>query len=172
MISRARTIAVTLALATSFALGGCAANSSGMAEGSSAQLRSTVVTAAEQAAAGDSAGALDTLDALQAQLDEGTAAGEISSERAATIQTALDAVRAGLQPAPAETTAPVETEPVETVDTDPEPVAPEPADPEPTAPDTVTDAPAGDDGEGGDDGKGKGNGNGKENGNSGKGKNK
>lgn len=59
-------------------------------------MQSTVLAAANQAAASDPTGALATLDSLQSQLDQATATGDISTERAAAIQQAVDQVRADL----------------------------------------------------------------------------
>jgi phage repressor protein C with HTH and peptisase S24 domain len=101
---------------------GCAATSDDLARDSGAQLQSMVVSVAETAATGDISAALAQLDALQVALDEARAQGEVSDERAATIQAALDLVRADLvallpplpdsEPtAPAEEQTPVELEP-------------------------------------------------------------
>jgi hypothetical protein len=157
--ARMRAGAVAVVLAVGLGLSGCVAGSVDITAETGEQLQSTVLAVADQAAAGDSAGALATLDALQARLDEAVAAGDVSAERAAAIQQAIDLVRADLQPV-----------------TTPEPVP----EPEPAAPVEVTEtaAPAptegDDDGDDGDDADdetpGNGNGNsGNGNGNSGNG---
>ena len=101
---------------------GCAATSDDLSEESAARLQAMVVSTAETAAAGDASAALAELDVLQIALDEARARGEVSDERAATIQAALDLVRADLvallppapesvPTAPAEEQTPVQSEP-------------------------------------------------------------
>jgi hypothetical protein len=117
MSARVRTAAASIALATALTLSGCAADTTGITADTSDLLQSSVVVAAEQAAAGDTAGALSALDTLQAQLQQGSAAGDISADRAAAIQAAIDAVRTDLQPAPA-TDSPVDDPATTEVSTD------------------------------------------------------
>ena len=138
---------------TAGVLAGCAATPGDIADDASAQLQATVVSVAETAAAGDAAGALAQLDVLQQQLDAAVAAGSVTSERAAAIQSRIDVVRADLQPA-------VEPAPEPTVEPAPEPTA-EPA-PQPAPDDTGKDKGADDDG---NDNSGPGNNNGNGNGN-------
>ena len=83
--------------------------------GLDASMQSAVVAVAESAAAGDPTTALARLDELQQQLDAALAAGDVTQERAAAIQSAIDAVRADLQPAPAPTVEPAPA-PATTVD--------------------------------------------------------
>lgn len=127
---------------TAGALAGCAATPADISSGTAGELQTTVVAIAESAAAGDAAGALAQLDALQQQLDAAVADGSVSAERAAAIQSRIDLVRADLQPPPV-------VEPT----TEPAP-APAPAD-----------GGDGDDGNGGndDDNSGPGSNNGDEN---------
>jgi hypothetical protein len=125
-------------------LAGCTPAPTALSEEVSTAMQSGVVAVAEAAAAGDSVSALARLDELQQKLDAALAAGEVSADRAAAIQTAIDTVRADLQPAPEPTVEPV---------------------PEPTVEPGVTD-----DGDDGNDNSGPGNNNG--NGNSGNGKDK
>lgn len=170
MRRRGYSLLATVAVTVSVALSGCAGAPEEIAAGTSELMQSTIVTAAGQAASGDTVSALATLDSLQAQLQKAVTSGDITSERAESVQQSIDLVRADLQPAPTvapvpeETTAPEETAaPVTTTDT-----APDPAVPEPTTPDDP-----GNNGNGnGNNGNGNGNnGNGK-NGNNGNGKNK
>jgi len=133
-------VAVALSLA---ALAGCTPAPTTLSEETSTDMQSGVVAVAEAAAAGDSVSALARLDELQQKLDAALAAGAVSAERADAIQTAIDAVRADLQPAPEPTVEPP---------------------PEPTVEPGVTD----DD----DDNSGPGNNNGNGNSGNGKGKDK
>jgi len=136
---------------TAGVLAGCAATPGDIAGDAAAQLQTTVVSIAETAAAGDSAGALTKLDLLQQQLDAALADGSVSAERAAAIQSRIDVVRADLQPAPLPTVEPA---------------------PEPTPAQTANDDDGGDGGGGdGNDNSGPGNKNGNDNG-SGSGKDK
>jgi hypothetical protein len=137
-------------------LAGCASTPPDITDDASVQLQATVVSVAEIAAAGDAAGALAQLDVLQQQLDAAVAAGSVTSERAAAIQSRIDIVRTDLQPAPQPTVEPA-----------PEPTA-EPA-PQPAPDDKGEDKgedkgkDKGDD-DGGDDNSGPGNNNGNNNG--------
>lgn len=114
------------ALAVVLTVGGCAQAEADVTAESSAHLQSLVVSVAETAATGDYSAAMAELDALQAALDAARGQGDVSDERAASIQVAIDVVRADLlQAAEPETpSAPVE----ETVET---PVSEAPADPKP-----------------------------------------
>ena len=98
MIRRQRSVLLALSLSAALALGGCAADEPDIAASTSSLLQSTIATAAEQAAAGDSAGALATLDSLQQQVQQASADGDVTAERSATIQQSIDLVRADLQP--------------------------------------------------------------------------
>ena len=134
--------ALALALGVGLGLGGCAGSPPEITSGTSELMQSTVVTAANQVAASDPTGALATLDSLQSQLDQATATGDISTERAAAIQQAIDQVRADLTELTApETAVPATTEP----------------EPEPTTPDDTGDkgnkGNKGDKGDKGDKGK-------------------
>jgi hypothetical protein len=122
---RAGWIAPALALVLVFS--GCAQADTDLAGESATQLQSHVVSVAETAATGDYAAAMVELDALQAALDTAREQGDVSDERAATIQAAIDAVRADLVQAVESATpsAPAEA-PVEA----PAPVAPDVAEPE------------------------------------------
>ncbi|MCS5717595.1 hypothetical protein N1027_05525 [Herbiconiux sp. CPCC 205763] len=114
-------------LAAVLVLTGCSGATNGLTAEVGKQLQSTVVTAADQAAAGDTAGALTTLDTLQTQLQQATDSGDISAERAATVQASIDLVRADLQPAaPVEYPATPVTQDPATTEPEPEPTEPEP----------------------------------------------
>jgi hypothetical protein len=91
------------------ALTGCA--SPDVDDASSAALQTLVSEVGTTAAASDIAGALARLDAVQAKLDETTASGDVTTERASTIQGFIDLVRADLQ-ALVPTPAPAVEEPV------------------------------------------------------------
>lgn len=133
-------------------LSGCAGPSSGLDGATGQELQSRVVGVANAAAAGDTAGAIEALDALEARLAEAESSGSVSTDRASAIRAAIATVRADLTPA-------VET-PAPTV----EPSAP----PEPATPVEDEDDDSGDDGNG-NNGNGNGNGN-NNNGNNGNGK--
>src|SRR5215207_7824220 len=143
-------------------LAGCAATPPGLSGEASSSLQAGVVAVAESAAAGDSAGALTRLDELEQTLDAALAAGEVTDERAADIQEALDTVRADLQPASTPTPTPT-AEPAPSITVDP----------------VVPDDGGGDDGGGndgggsdggGDDNSGPGNNNGNDDNGNGNGK--
>ena len=133
MTSGLRLAATAAVLAVALGLSGCADNRVEITAGTGALMQSTVVVAANQAAAGDTAGALTTLDSLQAQLRQASATGDISADRATAIQHAIDLVRTDLQPTPVvapspeETPTPDTTEPVTTTD----PIVPDPTDDSP-----------------------------------------
>jgi hypothetical protein len=137
--------AAALALAAAI-LAGCAPGPTALSSQVSTDMQSAVVAVAESAAAGDPTTALAHLDELQQKLDAALAAGDVTAERAAAIQSAIDAVRTDLQPAPAPS------------------VEPAPA-PEPTVDPGVTD-------DGGNDNSGPGNNNGNGKDDNGKGKGK
>lgn len=110
---------VTLALAGGLA--GCTAEPDLAAEQSQAY-RAQVVAIAESSAAGDYAGALAALDALQAEIDAAAADGSLTGDREQRIREAMALVRADLDAAIAAATppepVPTETAPTETVDDD------------------------------------------------------
>jgi hypothetical protein len=109
-----RVTVMFLSIALSVAvLAGCSPTPAALSEEVSTGMQSGVVAVAEAAAAGDSVGALARLDELQQKLDAALAAGEVSAERAVAIQTAIDAVRADLQPVPEPSVEPL---PEQTVD--------------------------------------------------------
>jgi len=156
--ARARLAAVLASAAIiASSLAGCAAPSVDLSQAAAGALQEGVVAVAESAAAGDPATALTRLDELQQQLASALADGDVSTERAATIQAAIDVVRADLQPAPVTEPAP-EPEPESTVST--------PVD------DGGNDAEPDNSGPGNNNGNGNGGGNGNGNGNGGKGKGK
>jgi hypothetical protein len=139
-----RLTALVAAIALAAVLASCAPVPEALSRQASTDLQAGVVAVAESAASGDQAAALARLDALQQALADAVAAGDVTAERAASIQSAIDLVRADLQPAPAPSVEPT---------------------PQPTADPTVTDN--GDDNSGpgnnnGNDDKGKGNGKGKD----------
>lgn len=138
---------------------GCASSDDSLDQATAATLQSAVVQVADHASAGDTTGALASLDQLQASLDAAEAAGTITADRAQVVQQNIDLVRSDLQPA-GETTTPEETTAPETVSTDPAP-SEETTPAEETAPSDESD----DKGPGGDKpNKGPGNNNGNGNG--------
>lgn len=110
---------VTLALVGGLAA--CTAEPDLAAEQSQAY-RAQVVAIAEASAAGDFAGAIAALDALQAEIDAAVADGTLTDEREQRIREAMILVRADLDAAIAAATppepVPTETAPTETVDDD------------------------------------------------------
>jgi hypothetical protein len=112
-----RRLGLCVAVAAALALSGCAAPA---ADDALADLRSTVVAIADQAAAGDTAGALSALAALEAEVQNAAADGHLTSERAAAVQQSIDLVRADLQPAatpePTASTPPDDSGTASTVD--------------------------------------------------------
>lgn len=118
----AASAAVTLIVS----LSGCAAPAADIDAGASELMQTTVMATADQAAAGDSAGALATLDTLQTQLQQAIDAGDITAARAVAVQRSIDLVRADLAPEPSVAPTP---------ETSPDPVpAVEPVTPDPPAP--------------------------------------
>ena len=144
------------ALAFMLVFSGCAQSDTDLNAESAAQLQSLVVSVAETAATGDYAAAMSELDALQAALDAARDQGEVSDERAATIQAAIDVVRADLVQAAESATpsAPAE-EPVEA----PAPVAPVAPGPDEGDGDEGGPGDEGNPGNGNDGNSGNGNGN-------------
>ena len=88
-------------------LAGCATAPLTLSRQASTDLQAGVVAVAESAAAGDQLTALTRLDELQERLDAAVAAGDVTAERAASIQDAIEVVRADLQPAPTPSIEPV-----------------------------------------------------------------
>ena len=78
-------------------LAGCASESADLDSDVATTLQSSVVAVAETAADGDLATSLARLDTVQEHLDAAIAEGAVSAERAALIQSAIDAVRADLE---------------------------------------------------------------------------
>lgn len=103
---------VTLALVGGLAA--CTAEPDLAAEQSQAY-RAQVVAIAESSAAGDYAGAIAALDALQAEIDAAVADGTLTAEREQRIREAMTLVRADLDAAIAAATPP-EPAPTEAVD--------------------------------------------------------
>jgi len=85
-----------LAAALGAGLAGCAPTPE-VSDSAASQLQSSVQLVAGHAAAGDPAAAVTELDELQGLLDAAVASGDVGDERAAVIQTKVDAVRADLQ---------------------------------------------------------------------------
>lgn len=102
---RLGTLVAALALGAAI-LAGCTPTPTSTAPQLSTEMQSMVVAVAEAAAAGDSASALARLDELQQRVDAALAAGEVTPQRAAEIQAAIDLVRTDLQPAPEPSVAP------------------------------------------------------------------
>ncbi|MDY0913583.1 hypothetical protein [Rathayibacter festucae] len=124
-------------LAAVLVLSGCSAGDPSIDDGTAQALDDAVVAVAEKASADDWAGALTELDALQATLDAAIAGGNVDSERATSIRTQADLVRADLAaliaavPEPEESTTP---EPEETTPVEEEPPAEETPEEETPAP--------------------------------------
>ena len=92
--TRVATITCTVALVV--ALSGCALMPHGPESPAALRMQSSVSAVTQAAAAGDPAGAIAALDALEAQLKQDTASGAISADRSARIQASIDLVRADL----------------------------------------------------------------------------
>lgn len=86
--------AVALALVGTVLLSGCAP--SDPSDAATERLDASVVQTADRAASGDYAGAVASLDVLQARLAEYVEAGDVTADRSAEIQAAIDTVRADL----------------------------------------------------------------------------
>jgi hypothetical protein len=99
MIRRLAAVGAGLVLCVGV-LAGCTPAPSSLSPELSSELQQGVVAVAESASAGDAATALVRLDELQQRLDAAVTAGDVSTQRATAIQSAIDAVRADLQPAP------------------------------------------------------------------------
>jgi hypothetical protein len=99
MIRRLAAVGAGLVLCVGV-LAGCNPAPSSLSPELSSELQQGVVAVAESASAGDAATALVRLDELQQRLDAAVTAGDVSTQRATAIQSAIDAVRADLQPAP------------------------------------------------------------------------
>lgn len=99
MIRRLAAVGAGLGLCVGV-LAGCTPAPSSLSPELSSELQQGVVAVAESASAGDAATALVRLDELQQRLDAAVTAGDVSTQRATAIQSAIDAVRADLQPAP------------------------------------------------------------------------
>ncbi|GAA1210677.1 hypothetical protein [Rhodoglobus aureus] len=110
----ARVVAVTCAaILVTAALTGCAPTEPELDSAAASKMQESVSLVTEAAAAGDPAGALAALDALEAQLKEDTASGAISADRSARIQASIDLVRADLTaalPKPEPEPEPTQTE--------------------------------------------------------------
>lgn len=119
MNGRVRTQFAAVIIAMSLIVVGCAANPTALDAETSQRWQAQVLAIAQSAEAGDPAAALRELDALEVESVQARDAGEITAERAAIIQQAIDLVRADLEPAP----VPAEQVPEDTVpdETDPAP---------------------------------------------------
>lgn len=147
MIRRLAAVGAGLVLCVGV-LAGCTPAPSSLSPELSSELQQGVVAVAESASAGDAATALVRLDELQQRLDAAVTAGDVSTQRATAIQSAIDAVRADLQPAP-----------LPSVDPAPQPTV----DPGVTDEGNDNSGPGNNNGNGDDDkGKGKGKGKGKD----------
>lgn len=129
---------VTVAVVGTLAVG-CSSQPPAISTSVADDMTRSVVEVAGAAGSGDLAGALETLDSLQRQLDAAIASEDVTPDRGARIQLALDTVRGDIAlltvPAGPTGTDPV-SEPVEA-----EPVTQEPQEPaveqpleEPSAP--------------------------------------
>ncbi len=83
-------------LAGMLVLSGCAQSDVALSAESAGRLQAGVVSVAQMAATGDYAAAAAELDALQVELDTARGQGDVTDERAASIQAAIDVVRADL----------------------------------------------------------------------------
>ncbi|WP_354576801.1 hypothetical protein [Frigoribacterium sp. UYMn621] len=68
----------------------------GIDSAAAAQLQTSVSAVTQAAATGKPANAIAALDALEAQLRQGTASGAINADRSARIQASIDLVRGDL----------------------------------------------------------------------------
>ncbi|WP_341953441.1 hypothetical protein [Salinibacterium sp. TMP30] len=92
-----RIVAATCAaMLITAALSGCAPTEPELDSVSASRMQESVAAVTQAAAAGDPAGAIAALDALEAQLKEDTASGMIGADRSAQIQASIDLVRADL----------------------------------------------------------------------------
>ena len=91
-----RATKVVIFAATLSLLAGCSSGASLPADLSST-LTKSVVALSESASKGDEAAALKKLAAIEASVKKSLADGDISKEKAASIQKAIDAVRADLE---------------------------------------------------------------------------
>ena len=94
-MNRRLTSVLLVATLTGAVLAGCAPAPE-VSASAAEQLQTSVRLVADQAAAGDTAAAVGSLDALQAQLDAAVASEGVSDERAQTVQAKIDLVRADL----------------------------------------------------------------------------
>ena len=93
----ARVTAVTCAVALVMAaLSGCAVMPHGPESPAALRMQASVSAVTRAAAAGDPAGAIAALNALEVQLKQDTASGAISADRSARIQASIALVRADL----------------------------------------------------------------------------
>lgn len=106
--------ATSVALALVAGLAGCTGEPE-IAERQADAYRAQVVAIAEASAAGDYAGAVAALDALQAEVDAGVTDGTIADDREQRIAEAIALVRADLEAAIAAATTP-EPAPAEPLD--------------------------------------------------------
>lgn len=90
------TVAFTAALLLAAPLAGCASVETGLQRDAARQLQARVLGVSEAAAANDPAGALESLDALEADLGTSARNGDVSEDRHRTISTIIAAVRADL----------------------------------------------------------------------------
>lgn len=77
-------------------LAGCAADPVDLPAGTAESLQSEILEISEAAAAGDFASAQSLLTAMQSNLRTAAAAGQVSAERSAAIQSAINLVRGDL----------------------------------------------------------------------------
>lgn len=127
-------------------LSGCATPNTGLDADTGRELQQGVVAVADAAAAGDTAGAVAALDALEARVAEAEADGSVSASRLTDIRAAIATVRADLSPV-VETPAPTPTP------------TPTPSSVEPVEPAAPVDDGADEPGDDGGPGNGNGNGN-------------
>jgi hypothetical protein len=111
--TRALVVTAFLLLGT---LTGCAGGSSDLATSTANRLQSGVLQVTTQSASGDFAGAQSSLSALQADLLTAAAAGQVTAERSARIQSAINLVSADLAAALAANTPPPAPAPTVTVE--------------------------------------------------------
>lgn len=87
---------ITLALAGTLLLGGCASNQPTFDPAAAEDLQASVLAVSEASASGDLQGALTRLDELTVAVNDALARGAITPERHQAIVSAIDLVRADL----------------------------------------------------------------------------
>ena len=92
-MNRRQRLALTLALGLLLPLSGCTADPVDLQAATAKNLQTEILAITEAAAAGDFSNAQSLLTAMQANLRTATASGQVSAERSASIQSAINLVR-------------------------------------------------------------------------------